>query len=322
MDIKEEIEKIDQLAKSFEIENGEINCDSEEEDDNVNVIIKNPDFLLGNEIKKLVEISLKGLNDFITVCINSRIICISIHQPISLALQERLWKKSPSVTHSYKIFDTDVLENCMSEKKASNYDDRTIGFFAGHYGKLGEQSKEYHIYNEFSIIIVKNKKILDFATNGVAGDINYLIEKYLKDLSKIYFYSQEDSSLISFLNFVGQPFINYRHLFCRTKSFSNMKSIVFCPYRKVYCSLCRAIQTMIGSFKSHKPQTINIQNVQNCKPPTLKNFNSIQSTFSKTLSVTRHKPAYITGRIKTKKKCSKNYKIYDQMFKCKTNLNK
>lgn len=345
MDIDEELQKLEELNQSIifndsaecdfinnnseksencsETENVNIETDiinqkiendnifDDDSDDDVNVIVPNIKHV-EKEITELIKNSIKTRSNenYINIFINSDLICVGSQTVISTTLQNLLWRRCYTDTHNYKIIRQELLEKIL-QNGGKHYNNETIAFFGAIFEKPYKQF--YKVYKEFSIVVVKDFKILDFATNGVAGDIARVIEKY--NLKKIYFHSPEKSALLSFLDHPSQPFATFRHLFIPTTCMSPSHVISYCPYRKEFCSLCKAFSVMIGCFQENKPK-LDFSLMTSTKPLSLNQFNTIQNTFRKKITVRQTKPAFVNDRyIKKIKRNDNNFKLYSKLFK-------
>lgn len=334
MDIDEELRKIEELNQSV-IFNDSVECDfitstseksevenktknektnvetddneDDSDDDDINVIV--PNFKsVEKEITELIKNSIKTKSNenYINIFINTDLICVNSKTVLSPALQNLVWVRCSNDTHNFKIIRQELLEKIIQEG-GKDYNNETIAFFGALFDKPYKQF--YKVYKEFSIVIVKDFKILDFATNGVAGDIARLIEKY--NLKKIFF----DQSVLPFLDHPSQPFANFRNLFIRTTCMSPTHVISYCPYRKEFCSLCKAFSLMIGCFQEIKPK-LDFSLMTSTKPLSLSQFNAIQNTFRKKITIRQTKPAFVNDRyIKKIKRNDNNFKLYNKLFK-------
>lgn len=72
---------------------------------------------------------------------------------------------------------------------------------------------------------------------------------------------------------------------------------------------------MIGCFQEIKPK-LDFSLMTSTKPLSLSQFNAIQNTFRKKITIRQTKPAFVNDRyIKKIKRNDNNFKLYNKLFK-------
>jgi hypothetical protein len=253
--------------------------DSDDDDDNVNVIITDTSLIkkeeeecidhLREEIWNLAKLSA-------TTSATKRMVVLYVHQTLfqipdtitlSDQLKEAVWS-SACLSNSYremkngKVFEEILSQNSVYFERRED----VIGFFGARYRKMGapsikrqvayrqqssQHSNNMFLYQDFCLIIIKNRKILNYAIHGHFNNMSKLIAEY--NPRRIYYDSSIGGPLEVFVNYKSQPF--YDAMKNRTVPLpierlevENFNPTVFCDRCDPYCSLCLTLKYVVRFY--------------------------------------------------------------------------
>lgn len=226
------------------------------------------DILLRSEIEKIKQISIDSTVETIAAYDNIKniVFYIPIDLPISSRLRDYLWNTSCICENEPLRFEScDVFEEFL-EKKYKTFSNDCIGFFGYHYwkngktfkltpkdGKIGnkpEREKTLHgcfVFDDFSLIIMKNGKIIDYAIHGVENNVNEIIRKY-KPI-KIFYSGKSNDPISVFLKYKYQPFSEFSESFVPIQMYLKKYVVIQnCKRKSEYCSFCNANQFVLNYY--------------------------------------------------------------------------
>lgn len=245
---------------------------------------------LTTEIEQLCSMIVNlNTTKVIAVFINAHILLIPYYMQISNQLKNLIWFSPfsdnfiPNTINSFRyqhVFENVLNSLSKTQLKLLNgadIDDKVIAFFGARYikptnnqilinknlltkhcpqppNRHRESFQKFYIYSEFTLIIMKNKKLLDYTIHGINGNITALIEKY--NPSQIFYAGLPHADPLEiFLNYNYQPFAKYKHLFQKISITSQEKHNVvqFCERCDQFCSFCQTLHFVINFFKQKSP---------------------------------------------------------------------
>lgn len=128
------------------------------------------------------------------------------------------------------------------------------------------KNKRYNIglyrYYDFTLLILKDGKIIDYAIHGVRSNLNDLINEH--NPRKIYCNVTTGDALDIFLNYEYQPFYSTMYGRMHKLKLSPLEIynfLYFCERSNVFCSFCLALKYLCALIVAH-PNTI-LEKVQN-----------------------------------------------------------
>lgn len=172
----------------------------------------------------------------VTIELEKSVLQLGADTPLSPTLRNLIWKTAfVPKTQLSRFAAASIVENIL-ETKDSRFQikpsDRTIAFFGAVFRKPAffapslqaiEKDIEnkrninqklnvnthlpYHIYHDFSVIIMKGSKVVDYAVHAEFGNINEVLRKH--EPETVYFLGHKDSSLARFLSYRYQPFAEH-----------------------------------------------------------------------------------------------------------------
>lgn len=229
---------------------------------------------INHEIEKIIKISLETNNKkMITVRVNGSILLIPNDVEISSKLANEIWPPPAESILGAKFPNMDIVNQEL--KKHNN--NETYGFFSALYKKPIEfvnniiskskipvrdltsnrsntarmLSSGLYQYIDFTLFIIKNGKIIDYATHGVINNINYIVDYY--NPKCIYYRCNE--SLQCFLEYPQQPFYNaFKNKLCSVSVpitiQTNTPVIMFCLRGLPFCSFCTGLEFIYNYYNS------------------------------------------------------------------------
>lgn len=105
-------------------------------------------------------------------------------------------------------------------------------------------------YEDFSLLIIREGKIVEYATHGVQSNINELLRIY--NPKKIFYNATKGDALDTLLKYAHSPFFaGIGDLSKLTpvrinKINDNFNTLVFCPRQDIYCSFCISLREYRG----------------------------------------------------------------------------
>lgn len=245
--------------------------------DELNVEDEN-DVLFNTEIQNIIENSYNNIGDsIIGYDKNKKIIFpIPINFEISSRLIDYLWNK-PCIEKNepLKFQNQDSFEKYLGDKY-KNFTNEHIGFFGFHYWKSGKTFKLTHkdgkfgnkpesprilpgcfVFDDFSLVIMKSGKVVDYAIHGVENNINEVIRKYQP--SVILYPGREEDPISTFLKYKYQPFSEFSNTFIpiQFNKFKKYRVIQNCNRLNEFCSFCNVNQFILNyyDYKNEMNQT-------------------------------------------------------------------
>lgn len=267
---------------------GQLDDSSDNDDDGIDVFI-GLDLEIKNEIKQLLK-NITPRLDGVTIEVNGSLIAVPKDVAISQRLRTMVWGAHlmRTQTKPYRFLNANEFETILKQnpKFAVPTDGKTIGFFGAIYAKPGRTTyitnstfvdksinhrnsyqhlnqdntnRSYHIYKEFTLIIMRDGRVLDMAVHGSIGNLEVLVENYKP--TEIYCLGSEQTSLWHFIQYKYQPFSSFSHLFKFLPVNFNYEVIQFCPFQMQFCSFCRAINTAMAFYNQRIRNRYNLNEV-------------------------------------------------------------
>lgn len=236
------------------------------------------DIALQSEINALIRksINIKNTNTITVMCQNQMLI-LENNTQISSRLASMIWgtplmyqKNLPANIETLNEFIGTLQDKC-SMKCTDTYCDgtniaETVGLFAATYRKNAtsidssdrhtrmqqhqhQQSRRtnnnigLYRYYDFTLLILKNGKIIDYAIHGVRSNINDAIAEHKP--SKIYCNVMQGDALDTFLRYECQPFYGsmYGRMHRLKLNILDMYNFLwFCERSNSFCSFCLALK--------------------------------------------------------------------------------
>lgn len=216
------------------------------------------------EIQTLVTKSLHApvMSKYITVFVDNRFLVIDYDTPLTDRLKSYIWRPSkPFVRRSlpfiesmnkfikpnlampdvYAVFSVKYERVNNLKRPISNQQPITTR------PRPQKRNNALYIYTDFSILIVKNGKIVDYAIHGVHSSIQGAVEHW--EPKQIFYNAEPNDPLDSFLHYKHQPFYG---LIYKTgtpmKLYRNQQVIclALCERNDVYCAFCNGIKDLLG----------------------------------------------------------------------------
>jgi hypothetical protein len=129
-----------------------------------------------------------------------------------------------------------------------------------------------YCFVDFTLIIVKDGKIIDHAIHGYLSDICEMIEYYTP--IHVYYKAYPNDALDCFVNYKYQPFYISMAKYMKRVQFDSKLSlttfITFCQRRAPNCSFCMALSMLTQYLTPHIP---NIYPVQQFNEKILQSYN-------------------------------------------------
>lgn len=248
------------------------------------------DLELQSEINDLVRKSIHPVsNKLITVLCQNRLLTIETTTPISSRLSALLWY----MPHSYiatlptyfltlNQYLKELQEKCAVSNTGTYYDgetslNETIGVFAATYHKTttniqstttpqnnrnrgpgARQNVNLYRYYDFTLLIVRNGQIVNYAIHAYRSNISDLIAEYQP--TKIFYNSNPGDALDIFLHYEYQPF--YHAMYGKMKMLkldllNNWYYTNFCDRLNILCSFCQALKYFTTMIIMNKQPTID-----------------------------------------------------------------
>lgn len=253
--------------------------------------IKDEDVELNNEIDNLINLTINLRHDkVIAAYVRNVILLIPNTKALSSRLIEHIWRIP--LPYELSKFPNMKLYN-ENLQKASDFTTRrngTIAFFTPFYKKLQRQDKTYssindtilyslpkhvnsamHLFLDFTICIVKNGEIVDYAIHGFKSNIVECVNKHKPE--KIFYLANENDSIDVFMKYKYQPFYEVFdkrlvRIQLNIKEMNRCNVISFCERKQSFDSFCNCLKTIYTYFKSSSLKynlTPNVRFVQHIK---------------------------------------------------------
>lgn len=283
------------------------------------------DTQLTAELNSIAKISIYNTKKSVAICVNRRIYFIPDNLAISTRLCNVAWKNPKMVCSApIKFFNFQNFESEL-ESKNIGFSDEYVGFFGAHYwkhsniydlttkdGRFGHKPKyidnlhECFIYDDFTLIIMKNGKIIDYAIHNFKNNINELIRRY--NPKKVYYAGQVGQPIHTFVNYNYQPFSEFNEKFCPIQIDRIFGVLPYCERMNGHCSFCNCLKLILNYYKEHEPRTIQfIQKIRNRREFSIEEYN-------------RYK--YISSNQQKNKPITKRFGNQNRIYKNKNNNNK
>ncbi|KAI5630622.1 OrNVorf27-like [Venturia canescens] len=230
------------------------------------------DLELNAEIDRLIIASINlHTNKIITIFVRNTLVLVPIHTVISSRLASHIWPtETARGTYAFPYAEefNKILPTYVERRE-------TVAFFGVHYTKplmdmasfkcarftnnasrnVCESTSNAGIYlfDDFSLVIVRDGRVVDSAIHGFRGNINALVEKYKP--TRIYYNAVPGDALDTFMNYPYQPFYEAVHermvpLIVNTTRMAFNPS-PFCERYNTYCSFCKTLKTIKSFFVNH-----------------------------------------------------------------------
>lgn len=235
------------------------------------------DIELQSELNNLVRksINIKNPNTVTVMCQNQMLIienCTSISSRLAsliwgtpLAYQKINATKLDTINGFVEELQTKCSMQCTDTYCDGTSINETVGLFAATYRKNatymsssdnmpstshhnnGGSNRRHNIgvyqYYDFTLLILKNGKIIDYAIHGVRSNINDAIAEH--NPTKIYCNIASGDALDIFLNYEYQPFYTTMHGRIHPLKLQPIEMynfLWFCERRNPFCSFCLALK--------------------------------------------------------------------------------
>lgn len=268
----------------------------------------NSDNELRCEIENLVTKSLHSpvMTKYITVFVDNRFLVIDHKTVLSDRLKSYIWRPSKPFVQTplpfiesinkfikpnlalpdvYAVFSV-KYERVNNIKRPNNQYSITTRVYPQ------RRNNALYIYTDFSILIIKNGQIVDYAIHGVHSNIHGAVEHWKP--KQIIYNAEPFDSLYSFLNYKHQPFYEIMYkLGTPMKLYRNQRVIclALCERNDVYCAFCNGIKDLLG--------LTNFQQISNASQsvPDIRPSNSSKCHHDRRFRRTRRYDPYRQPRI-------------------------
>lgn len=223
----------------------------------------NDDNEIQREIQTLVSKSLKAplMAKYITVFVDNRFLVIDYKTELTDRLKSYIWRTPKPFVHRSLPFIESINEFIKPNLALPD----VYAVFSVKYERINNAKRPHnqhlittrvrpqkhnnalYIYTDFSILIVKHGKIVDYAIHGVHSSIHGAVE-YWKPKQIIY-NAEPSDPLDSFLHYKHQPFYELIYkLGASMKLYRNQRVIclALCERNDVYCAFCNGVKDLLG----------------------------------------------------------------------------
>lgn len=227
---------------------------------------------INQEINDIVKQSINlKTQKVITVCVNNVVMVIPTNKSISSQLASHLWLPSRPLSLHNKFPFQDQFNEMLPPINRKEIFGIFSAFFTKHNISKPQTSKNYlnfseksniresdntrglYHFTDFTLLVVQNGKIIDYAIHGYLSNINLLAKHY--NINKIYYNARPDDALDCFVRYPHQPFyeILNRKSYRIMANTNNVIPPTFCVRNNTFCSFCSGLKILSSYLAPPKP---------------------------------------------------------------------
>lgn len=219
------------------------------------------------EIELLVTKSIESpmMHKHITVFVDNRYLIVDYNTKISDRLKSYIWhtskpylykpliyidslnnfiKPNASLPDVYAVFS--VKYDRVNNVKSQKFNNIKTQQMIKHKYRF-QNNNALYIYIDFSILIIKDGKIVDYAIHGIHSSIRETVDRWKP--SQIIYNAEPNDPLDTFLHYEHQPFYELIYKYGKPmKLFRNQKIVclALCERNDVYCAFCNGLKDLLG----------------------------------------------------------------------------
>lgn len=216
-------------------------------------------------ITRIIRRPRKVVSIYIELCedISGTLLVIPLTQPLSPELMNLAWKTPCTpLPYAAKFRYQDIFEQSICSNGSDALSNKYVAYFGVHYTRFKQTSvmpkitpvglqfsnqtrygndsrfsSGYFVYDDFCMIIMYNRKVVDYAIHAYINDICVLAKKY--DIKEVFYNGRHNPSLEHFLQYKWQPFASINAKFIPLYCNLNSSMVNFCNRNSDNCALCQ-----------------------------------------------------------------------------------